>query len=156
MKAKGKKFVSLFLVFSLLALSGNLYAKKKGAELVIQKKDGQEVRGELIAVKQNSLLWLDSESGADVSVGIGDIKLIKIMKISRAAAGIGFLEGAGVGALGPLGLNVAFQVQPDFSLLNLSLKYALIFGGIGAFAGGIFGGVVRFDETIQIRTVQHL
>ena len=62
------QFISLLLVFSILALSGNLFAKeKRGADLIIQKKDGQHVRGELIAVKKNSLLLLDRESGADVT-----------------------------------------------------------------------------------------
>jgi hypothetical protein len=69
-----KKFTDLFLVFCILALSGNLFAKeRKGADLIIQKKEGQQVRGELIAVKENSLLLLERESGADMPVDIGDV-----------------------------------------------------------------------------------
>jgi hypothetical protein len=66
-----------------LALSGNLYAKKRGAELIIIKTNGQQIRGELITVKKDSLLLLDSGIGADVSVDIDDIKVIKIMKVSE-------------------------------------------------------------------------
>jgi len=63
-----KKIIPLFLVFSLLALSGNLLAKeRRGAELIVQKKDGQQVRGELITVKEHSLLLLDSK-GKDASI----------------------------------------------------------------------------------------
>jgi hypothetical protein len=44
-----RKFTALILVFSVLLLSGNLFAKeRKGADLYIQKKDGQYERGELI------------------------------------------------------------------------------------------------------------
>ena len=80
MKAKGNKFVPLFLIFSFLILSGNLYAKERsGAGLVIQKKDGKQEAGELIAVKQNSLLLLDHK-GVDLSVNIGEIRVIEIVK----------------------------------------------------------------------------
>jgi hypothetical protein len=84
---KGKIFVSLFLVFSILALSGNLMAKeRRGAKLIITKKDWQQVKGELIAVKQNSLLLL--VSGVDVGVDISDIKVVRIVKKSEAVAGL--------------------------------------------------------------------
>ena len=59
MKAGGKKFIALFLVISLLVLTGNLLAKeRRRAKLIIQKKDDQQVKGKLITVKQNSLLLL--------------------------------------------------------------------------------------------------
>ena len=101
MKAKGNKFVLLFLIFSFLILSGNLYAKKRsGAGLVIQKKDGKQEAGELIAVKQNSLLLLDYK-GVDLSVNIGEIRVIEIMKKSKTlvSGGIGLVSGAAIGAL---------------------------------------------------------
>ena len=84
MNEKRKKFISLFLVFSLVALSGNLMAKeRKGATLRIQKKDGQQVNGELIAVKKNSLLLLDAETSSDITIQITDVKAITIRKKSR-------------------------------------------------------------------------
>jgi len=77
---KGKKFIALFLAFSLMMLSVNLYSKeRRGAELIITKKDGQQIKGELITVKPNSLLLLDTE-GKDVSVDIVDIRIIRIVK----------------------------------------------------------------------------
>ena len=92
-----KKFISLFLVFSILLLSGNLYGKeRKGADLIIQKTDGTQVWVELIAVKENSLLLLDRESGADVSIDISDIKVIRVKGKSKFLLGlqIGGLAGA--------------------------------------------------------------
>ena len=147
-----KKYIALFLVFSSFVLSGNLYAKKKGAELIVQKIVGQQVRGELITVKENSLLLLDSESGADISVDIREIKLIEIVKKSKAGTGavIGLLVGASGGALAPLGLNMVFNVKPDSPVLKLSLKYALIFGVIGLASGTLLGGLAGQDKTIQI------
>ena len=62
MKKKFGKIMSLFLIFSLVILSGNITAQeKKGAKLVVTKNDGQQVTGELITVKKDSLLLLDAE-----------------------------------------------------------------------------------------------
>jgi len=142
MNPTGKRFVSLFLVFSLMMLSVNLYAKERqGAKLMVTKKDGQHVEGELITVKPNSLLLLDTE-GKDVSVDVVDIKIIRIVKKSKAwdagDAGIGFLVGGGVGAL--IG---AFGEYPGL----MAIIYGLIGGGIGVIVGvGIGAG----DKTYQI------
>ena len=94
-----KKVFALILVLSLLvSIHGELLAKeKRGAELQIQKKDGEEVRGELIAIKQNSLLILDSVLKTDLSVDIDEIKVIIIMKISKALVGV--IVGGALGAL---------------------------------------------------------
>jgi hypothetical protein len=61
-----KKHIVLFLVISFLVMNCATYEKgeginvepgqKPGIKLVIQKKYYQEVKGELIAVKENSLL----------------------------------------------------------------------------------------------------
>ena len=56
--------------------------EKRRAKLVILKKDGQQKEGELITVKPNSLLLLDTE-GKDVSVSIANIKVIRMVKKSR-------------------------------------------------------------------------
>ena len=67
--------------------------REKGADLIIQKRDGTQVRGELIAVKQNSLLLMLGDSGFDASVDIEDIFAISFIKKSKA------LEGFGLGLL---------------------------------------------------------
>jgi hypothetical protein len=62
MNPKGKKFISLFIIFSLVILSVNLYAKeRRGVKLIVTKKDGQQTEGELITVKPTSLLLLNTE-----------------------------------------------------------------------------------------------
>jgi hypothetical protein len=101
MKAKGKKFTALFLAFSLMMLSANLYAKeRRGAKLVITKKNGYQTEGELITVKPKSLLLL-SITGRDVSVDIADIRIIKVVKKSKLLTGVwvGMAAGGGTGVL---------------------------------------------------------
>ena len=135
-----KKFTALLLVFSLLMLSVNLYAKeRRGAKLIVMKKDGQRIKGELITVKPNSLLLLDKE-GKDVSVGIADIKVIKIMKKLGVARGalVGFLWGAGGAAivLGALvGGSLSYIVEHGWPLA--------VFGSIGWAIFGALTNVVR-------------
>jgi len=69
--------------------------QKHGIKLIVQKRDGQEIRGELIAVKHNSLLLLEFES--EVSIEIIDIKVIKVIKkslLAIVAVILGISEGA--------------------------------------------------------------
>ena len=143
-----KKFTALLLIFSLVMLSANLYAKeRRGATLIIQKKDGQQVRGELIAVKQNSLLLLDSETGADVSMDIKNIKVIKIRK--KSMAGNGFLLGGSVGAL----IGLAAYRKPTGGMFTIDLgpgPTALGGGIVGGLIGLVIGLVAGTDKTIQI------
>lgn len=65
--------------------------QKHGTQLIVQKRDGQEIRGELIAVNHDSLLLLEFESAAEVSIKIIDIKVIKIIKKSLLAILVGIL-----------------------------------------------------------------
>lgn len=154
-----KKFISLFLAFSILLLSGNLYAKRKGAELYIQKKNGQYERGEIIAVKKNTLLLKDYTSGVDVSVEVKDVKVITIERESKAWAGarIGILIGIVSGAL--IIAGEAARKKPDdgwltgmnskeFNVIGTVLILGL--GGLGgAIIGGIAGGLAGTDTTFQ-------
>lgn len=152
MKLKRNKLVSLFLVFFLLTLSGNLYAKeRRGAKLQIIKKNGILQAGELITVKPNSLLLL-SLTGWDVSVEIRDIKTIRIVKRSKVLPGIGLglLIGAGTGAL--MGFS---QGDRSDQFLGLTATENALFGGIflgaiGLLAGGALGFASGLDNTIQI------
>ena len=154
MKAKGKKLVSLLLTFSLMMLSVNLYAKeRRGATLIVTKLDGQLIKGELITVKPNSLLLLDTE-GKDVSIDIVDIKVIRVVKKSMDSIGMGIgiggLIGAGAGAL--LGFSKGDD-PPGFLSLTAAgkaLVFGLLVGGLGLFLGGIIGVIAGIDKKIQI------
>jgi hypothetical protein len=143
MKPKRNKLVSLFLVFSLLVLSVNLYAKKRGADLLITKTDGWQREGELITVKPNSLLLLDTE-GKDVSFDIADIKVIRIVPKSKPllGAGIGLLIGVVPGAL--IGYKVGWRTSEG-------AVYGGVIGGVtAALIGGFIGISLGKEVTIQI------
>ena len=144
MNPTGKKFLSLFLVFSLLALSGNLYAKKRGAEILIVKKDGRHIMMELIAVKQNSLLL---EGG--ISVDIKDVKIVRIKERSKfwKGAGTGALIGMVTGALwgASVGENDLFSVGLTV------LVDGILLSALGFLIGGMIGARKKGGyKTIQI------
>ena len=54
--------------------------ERKGADLIIQRTDGTQVRGELIAVKEKSLLLLERDSRIDTTVNIYNVDVIKVVK----------------------------------------------------------------------------
>jgi hypothetical protein len=149
MRLKEQKFISLFLIISLqilpLALTAN---ERRGADLVISKTDGNQVRGELITVKENSLLLKERDSGADVIAVIGDIKTIKIVKKSKT--GKGALYGFGIGATG--GGLAGFLMEPEEpETRGGNALFGIIFlGAVGALTGLIVGGFLGMDKTIQI------
>lgn len=143
-----KRLIALLLIFSIICLYGNMYAKeRRGAELVIQKIDGLKVKGELIAVKRNSLLLKEAESGADWAVGVAEIKTITIVKKSKfwKGAGYGLLMGALTGAV--IGLCAR---SGDISSGGAAGVGAAFFGGTGVLIGGIIGASSGKDKTILI------
>jgi len=144
MKLRRNKLVSLFLVFSLMMLSANLYAKeRRGAKLQITKKNGIQIAGELITVKENSLLLLNTE-GWDVSVGIADIKVIRIVRKSKlwTGAGIGLVI-CGVG--GVLAPHLGGASDPWYWS-----QVGFLTGAAGLLVGAIVGELFGIDKTIQI------
>ena len=151
MNPTSKKFISLFLVFSLMMLSVNLYAKeRRGAILIIIKKDGQQIEGELIVVKKNSLLLF---VGKDVSIDIEDIKIIRIVKKSKVleGMGIGLLIGAGGGAiLGFAQGETSSGFGGTYTAWDNALIFGIAFGFLGLLIGPIVGAAAGADKTIQI------
>ncbi len=158
---KGKKFISLLLFFSLMMLSVNLYAKeRRGAELIITKKDGQQIQGELITVKPNSLLLLDSGTGADESVDIKDIVVITIVKKSKALVGatFGAFAGGGIGAVVvPLIGKPAPVIFSSMAAEKKTILEGLFLGFIiGAVCGGLIGADEGTDKKILIEGMSDL
>ena len=151
MYLKEQKFITLFLIISLLILPMTLTAnERRGADLVIYKTDGNQVRGELIAVKENSLLLKEQNSGADVTAAVDEINTIKIVKKSKT--GKGAIYGFGIGAIGG-GLIGGLLLDPEETGMNRANNtiFGLFWlGAFGALAGIIVGGFLGTDKTIQI------
>ena len=96
-----KKLIASALIGSLIILPGVLLAQeRRGAMVVVTRKTGGQVAGELIAVRQDSLLLL-SPVGKDESVDIPDIWTIEIVRKHKAGSGflIGFLAGGIAGGV---------------------------------------------------------
>ena len=168
-----KRFIALFLVFSILALSENMYAKERHGVIIEiyktkPKMDGTpfemfDIKGELIAVKENSLLLLDSKSGTDVAVDINEIYSIKIVKKSKAlpVAVFGLLIGGVGGAvIGSTGKGKLLEqveetpLEPYFRELTKNppiLLWGVMCGFHGLMIGGLIGASTGTDETIQIK-----
>jgi hypothetical protein len=139
------KALALLVIFSLLTCSANLFAKERhGAELVVHKLDRQRIEGELIAVRQNSLLLLSSD-GIDVSVDVKDINVIIIEKKSKAGTGAiaGLLIGGAAGGYffqrGKEGLEKVFT---PFAIL--------VYGILGSIVGLCIGATFGTDKAIKI------
>jgi hypothetical protein len=159
MNPKGKKLLSLFLIFSLIMINCATLSrleekrekrKKHGANLIIQKINGQQVSGELITVKPSSLLLLNTE-GKDVSIDIADIKVIRVVKKSQVVKGAfgGLLGGAGTGAYfaGLFGLVIRASWGETSSKMA---EWGAICAPFGAIIGAIIGAIFSIDKTIQI------
>ncbi len=150
MDEKRKKLTSVFLVFCLVALSGNLMGKeRKGVKLAIKKIDEQQVNGELITVKPDSLLLLDSETGSDVSVNIEDIKAIKIVKKSLAyELGLGgFLATAAYRGVAHSSIR---REEEGEAATQHFLGTTLVIGAIAGAVGVLIGVALGIDKTIKI------
>jgi hypothetical protein len=148
------RILALVVVFSLLICSGNLMAKEKcGADLMITKTDSQQIEGELIAVKPSLLLLLNPKTGADVSIEIQDIAVIRIMKKSKALTG--GVVGFGVGGLAGISIGAVIDSISKDDGVGLSfgsfISIVTMFGVISAMAGMLIGEILGIDKTIQIK-----
>ena len=139
------KVLVWMVILSLLIFSGSLAAKeRRGAELEILKKDRTVSKGELIAVKKNSILLLDSRTGADVTINISEVLSIEEKKKSRV------WEGLGVGL--PIGVVAAVAYPEDQSGFGPDFT-PLLFFFAGIIAGGIVGAFLGIDSQILVATM---
>jgi len=128
-------FLAVLLFVITLCLS-NAYAKdKKGADLVIEKKGGQRLQGELLAVKGSRLLILDSSSASSGELDINEIERIQVVKRPRIFSGLGL--GSLLGGLAGLSIEGFSWDLGTFALAGASL-------------GAIIGFVQGTDELLEM------
>lgn len=148
-KRKSFQILTLVIVF-LLIYPGNLAAKKKGAHLVINKQDGQVIEGELLRVKENSLLVMTAASGDGVTIDINEIIKIRIKKKSGAVTGAligGLLVGAAGGGLG----YMVVAVEGDPGAGGAAIGFAAG-ATIGALLGAGTGALLSIGyKKIQVK-----
>jgi len=146
-----KKSICVFVSVSILWLSGTMFSERQGAEVLIKKKNGQRIQGELIAVKKSSVLVLGSESHSDEAAEIGDISFVQIVKKSNALkwGGIGLAIGV-VGGL--VGGFASGDDEPGFMSFSADQKAGLAamgFGLIGLAVGSVAGMASGADVKYQ-------
>jgi hypothetical protein len=154
-----QQFFIAVVVFSLIC-PGNLWAKRKGVQLQIAKLDGDVIEGELLRVKENSLLVMTYVSGA--TIDINDIDEIQIKK-RKTKSGTGALIGAGAGFLvgGVLGVKFVDVATDDNTTFEASVQAGIIGGVIcavpvailGALIGGSIRGNYTTAETIDVKRI---
>lgn len=128
--APGPRFVYVLLIG--LFLSSSLFAdSRRGSILDVAKTDGTKIRGELIAVRGNSILLADEQAGYGTTVMFGEIQNLVIVKKAHVwtGAGIGLLGGTALGRL--LGSSGGHTWGPDMVMLEGV--------GIGAITGVVLG-----------------
>ncbi len=138
-----KKIVPLVIIsFLLLPLGGLLAKERRGAQLVITKTSGTKIRGELIGVKQDSTLLLESSSGTGEPIDLSGVKTIKIVEGSNTV--VGAIVGlAGGGVMG----QAVVKSSGEMGLPQV----AGIIGGLGGgLLGGVIGSTIHNYETFQI------
>ena len=105
-----QNLVFLFILIVVVAFVPHSFAKgkKRGARLLIEKQDGQVVKTELLTVKGNKLILMDTRLSTEITVNIQELKSIQIIKKSKILQGIGIgllVGGVGGALLGSSGEN---------------------------------------------------
>ena len=158
-KIKAIKYLAVATVYTLVVINCttikipekkgrfSLYpSKRPGANTLVKKIDGQLIRGELITVKDGSLLLLEYKSAKEVFVDINEVKSVKIVNKSTLLIGLG--TGFAVGATGGAILAGALVEGLGESRAELRdyLIGALIVGFPGAVLGGFTGSILGIKK----------
>ena len=126
--------------------------KAKGAEILVQKKDGQRIKAELLAVKDGRFILMDASTFSDVTCAVNDIRSLQIVKKAK------MLKGLGLGSLtgGATSTVIGFlsgNDKPGFMSFTAGQK-ALVLGvglaAIGGLIGGVSGALTGIDQSVDI------
>lgn len=147
-----KKFTALFLIFSLVVLSGNLVAKewkhsfslktqkakdwKYGFTLSTHKTTEQHIMEKFAPQKKNSLILLEPKSETDVS--FPNMNNINIAVIRSSEFWKGFLYGALIGGTA-VALLLLVSGDDEGGFLAITAGHVVLFGVV---IGGVIGGLI--------------
>jgi hypothetical protein len=138
--------VFVFLAIWLVLPTNPLQAKdRRGATVRVGLKTGASVQGELILVREDSLLIRD-RSGRELAYNIGEIMSLSITGRRRfPAAFVGFVAGVAVGYA--VGANPTNWPHAEETLVLNGIGKGLLFGGLGALAGSLLSMNSRREDT---------
>lgn len=137
MGTRTQSILAWSMMAGLLLASASLPAKeRRGAQVVVQRSDGSEIRGELLMVKRDCLVVGEQDKGEIVD--LADVSSVRIVR--RSKCGYGFLFGLIGGTF--LGRELARQgsdldARSNFkiSIAFVGLPFALLGAGIGLLIG---------------------
>lgn len=144
-----RSYVLIPFIIALLVIPGDLTARS-GAQLLIEKRDQQQLEGELISVDVEEKNVVLKTYGGGVKIYMDEVESIRIRRklTGWSAVGKGFLIGAGIGA----GVALITYSDPHGEVLISRRMYmfflAGIFGLLGAFHGGAAG---TYKKKIQVK-----
>jgi hypothetical protein len=143
MNKQSKLFMVFAIAFYLVMAPTALSAKKKpGADVLITKKDGTQVAGELISVKREFITVMAGGSGVNV-----DLKEIRDLRMKKRMKGemilIGGLVGAACGAAIGLVASGGKMVTRDM----IGISYPGLLGTFGGLFGTLSGIGAASDKT---------
>lgn len=148
----GRDLFAFILVLALLA-PGLAAKERRGADLLVNKRDGSLMEGELLAVRGNTLILMLEANSAGVEVELKEVATITVVKKSKFGKGLlwGTLIGGAAGAV--IG-SASYKPSPHLLLNNsrgeAAAYIAIFLGGIGAIEGGLAGAGAGKDERIVI------
>ena len=125
------KFIAVVLMIGLLGLPAGLSAKtKKGAAIIVIRLDGNQAKGELVAVKPEALIL--HRGGTDLTIPRVKIHSVQVLRRSKRGTGtlVGFLAGASAGFIAGLCYG-----DRNVHGMETPLKAGEFFGGLGALIG---------------------
>lgn len=109
---------------------------KTNEKLIVRKKDGKEVTGEMIEASETALT-IDRD-GKPLSIPRADVRQLYVTS-GKAAKGKWALIGAGIGAGAGTGIGAA-KYSPDRDDSEIWIGMGLLIGtGVGALGGLVFG-----------------
>jgi len=151
-RRRDKRLLRTFVICALgLTLIAPAVAarEKKGVDVVVMKKDGTIVQGELLAVRGENLLLIKVFTNEGLTESLREISMIKVVRKNKFTKGLGrgFLYGALGGAV--LGAAVTNETSGGGGLAMAAIG-GIYIGGIGALIGGIAGALAPSDEVIAI------
>jgi len=150
------KIIAMWTVGLLLFIqfSAQAYAKekKRGSTLEIKTTEGKVIHAELLAVKEDRLLLMETYNYQELILPLDEIAHLKIVKSSK------FFRGLGMGALSGilLGATLGMASGDDeggwfaMSAGEKALLGGAAFGVLGLPIRGIAGAVAGIDESIQV------
>jgi hypothetical protein len=146
---KNKKFIATTLTFVLvMALAGlPLPAKeRRGSTVEATMTDGSQVKGELLAVKTETLLIYDRDVLQGKSIDLQQVAQVKVLKKSK------FFDGLGIGIVIGLVISVNNIKRIDRESLMPIFEIVGSFWPvpIAGFSGGLIGAVCGINQKFSL------